>query len=93
MDEIQKLADRIRAEIPIADIVTETLPLEAKGERQTGYCPFHEDTRPSLIVDPSANSWQCWPCNSSGDSISFWMKKNGLEFSDAVSQLAKRLDH
>jgi DNA primase len=92
MDDIQKLAERIRAEIPIASIIAESETLQTRGKRLVGHCPFHHDTEPSLIVSPSKNSWRCWPCNADGDSIVFWMRKSQVTFEEAVNQLATRLD-
>jgi DNA primase len=45
-----------------------------KEERQglnIGSCPFHEDTNPSLSVNPETNLWQCFGCGMGGDVIRF----------------------
>jgi DNA primase len=34
-------------------------------------CPFHEDKKPSLKVYPGTNTFHCFGCNTSGDTIEF----------------------
>jgi len=50
-------------------------------------CPFHKDDTPSLSVDRKTNRWKCWGCGESGDSIDFIMKKEGLNFVEAIKRL------
>lgn len=53
----------------------------------TGLCPFHEERTPSFHIFKD-NRWKCFgTCNESGDSISFYMKQNGVNFIQAVKAL------
>jgi DNA primase len=89
MDEnTHQLAQRIRNEIPIRDVVSETVNLNTDGQ---GICPFHCDSKPALRLNRSQNTWACYPCELAGDSIAFYMRIHDVRFHDAVSQLASRL--
>ena len=45
--------------------------LKKNGKSYMGLCPFHDDTNPSLSVNPSENLWQCFGCGAAGDVIRF----------------------
>jgi hypothetical protein len=42
------------------------------GSRHRIVCPFHDDTRPSLVIYPPGGGWWCPVCNTGGqDAASF----------------------
>lgn len=81
--------DSIRRDHPIADVVVASgLQLRPMGGRLTGVCPFHGDTRPSLVVYPATQSYYCFGCGAGGDVIDFVARRNKLGFKDAVVMLS-----
>jgi len=60
--------------------------LRKSGIRLTGNCLFHEEDSPSFFIFPD-NSWWCFGCNQGGDSISFKMRLDDINFIEAVKQL------
>jgi DNA primase len=38
------------------------IPSKINGKTYFGLCPFHDDTTPSLSVNPATNLWQCFGC-------------------------------
>src|SRR5690606_5692872 len=62
--------------------------LKKNGKGYTGLCPFHEDTNPSLSVNPSKNLWQCFGCGTGGDIIRFVELFDKVSFPEAVKQLS-----
>lgn len=56
--------------------------------RATACCPFHQDSTPSFLINAD-NTFKCFSCGKSGDSIQFLMELNGLGFKDAVNQLTR----
>jgi DNA primase len=84
--------DEIKARLDIVDIVSESVQLRRSGKNYTGFCPFHPNTRtPSFVVFPETGTWRCFgQCNDGGDIFSFTMKKQGLDFAEALKYLAEK---
>lgn len=53
-------------------------------------CPFHPDKTPSFKYYPKDNTWHCFSCGTSKDTIDFIMKKEGLTFIEAVKYLVNK---
>ncbi|HEX9017967.1 MAG TPA: DNA primase [Anaerolineaceae bacterium] len=86
------VVDDIKARIDIVDLVSESVQLRRTGKNYTGFCPFHPNSRtPAFVVFPDSGTWRCFgQCNEGGDIFKFLMKKDGLDFSQALQALAQR---
>ena len=85
--------DDIKARIDIVDLASEAgVKLRRSGRTQTGFCPFHPNTRtPAFVIWPETGTWRCFgECNDGGDIFKFVMKKEGIEFKEALQRLAER---
>lgn len=82
--------DRVRQAVDIVDLIGSYLPLRRAGAGFAGVCPWHDDTKPSLNVNPARQSWKCWVCNIGGDVFSFVMQREGINFREALEMLADR---
>jgi DNA primase len=82
--------EQVRQSIDIVDLVGGYIPLRRQGRNFVGICPWHDDSRPSLNVNPQRQSWKCWVCDIGGDVFSFVMKAEGLEFREALELLAEK---
>ncbi len=82
--------EQIRQAIDIVDLVGSYITLRRQGRGYVGICPWHDDTRPSLQVNPERQSFKCWVCDIGGDIFSFVMKAEGVEFREALELLAER---
>ena len=84
--------DEIKNRIDIVDLISETVQLRRSGKNYTGFCPFHSNTKtPAFVVFPETGTWRCFgQCNEGGDIFGFVMKKEGWDFSEALSTLAER---
>ena len=82
--------EQIRQAIDIVELVGSYLPLTRQGTSFKGLCPFHDDTRPSLDVNPNRQSWRCWVCDKGGDIFSFVQQREGVGFREALELLAER---
>ncbi|MDA0832189.1 MAG: DNA primase [Planctomycetota bacterium] len=82
----------LRSRTNLVDLVSESLALvpQSGGSVFKGLCPWHEDRSPSLCVYPDRQSWRCWVCNDGGDCFSWIMKREGLNFPEAMELLAQR---
>ncbi|MEO5986047.1 MAG: DNA primase, partial [Candidatus Limnocylindria bacterium] len=71
-------------------MVGETVALKRAGTVQKGLCPFHAEKTPSFIVTPDRETWHCFGCGEHGDIFTFVMRRDGLDFREALSRLADR---
>ncbi len=83
-EQIQAIKERI----DFLDLVRRYVSLRQAGERWMGVCPFHQESQPSLSVHPERGLFYCFGCHASGDVIDFYSQINGLDFVEAVRELA-----
>ncbi len=79
----------IKEKLNIAEIVRRYVDLKQNGSRFVAPCPFHQETKPSFSVDPEKGYFHCFGCQASGDIFEFYSRINGLEFKEALEQLAE----
>ncbi len=86
------VTDEIKNRIDIVDIVSETVKLRRSGKSLSGFCPFHPNSRtPAFVVFPDTGTWRCFgQCNEGGDIFKYVMKREGMDFSQALKYLAER---
>ncbi len=85
--------DEIKSKIDITDLVSEAgVQLRHAGKNYTGFCPFHDNKHtPAFVVWPESGTWRCFgQCNEGGDIFKFIMKRENLEFKEALNKLAAR---
>jgi DNA primase len=87
------IVDEIKSRVDIVDLVSEAgVKLRHAGKNYTGFCPFHENKKtPAFVVWPESGTWRCFgQCNEGGDIFKFVMKRENLEFKEALNKLAAR---
>ncbi|MFM8290797.1 MAG: DNA primase, partial [Planctomycetia bacterium] len=84
------LKERVRDAVDIAEVVGSYISLRRQGKAMVGLCPWHDDARPSLQVNPERQTFRCWVCDIGGDVFSFLMRMEKVEFREALEQLAER---
>jgi DNA primase len=84
------IKEQVREATDIVELVGTYLSLRRQGRSLVGLCPWHDDSKPSLTVNPDRQTFRCWVCNIGGDVFSFLMKMERIEFPDALEQLASR---
>jgi DNA primase len=81
---------RVQQANDIVDVIGEHVSLKRKGREWLGLCPFHEDHRPSMYVNPDKQIYKCFACGAGGDVLKFVQMREGLTFPQAIERLAER---
>ncbi|GKV68056.1 DNA primase [Sporosarcina sp. NCCP-2716] len=88
----EQTIEEIRSKTDIVDLIGEHVRLTKRGKNWFGLCPFHGESTPSFSVSEDKQLFHCFGCGASGNAITFVMDISNLPFTEAVVQLAHRLD-
>ena len=83
--------DQVKQANDIVDLIGSYFPLRRKGSGYVCHCPWHDDTNPSFQINPARQSWACYVCSIRGDVFDFVMRKESVEFFEALKILAERV--
>ncbi len=86
----ERFLEEVNARTDIVDLISSYVPLQKKGSRYWGCCPFHSEKTPSFCVTPEKELYYCFGCHKGGNAISFIMEQESVGFVDAVTILAQR---
>lgn len=86
----EDIISRVRDSIDIVDLISGYVSLKKTGKNHLGLCPFHSEKTPSFNVNPEKQIFHCFGCGVGGDVFKFLELQEGLNFPEAVKQLAAR---
>ena len=80
--------NEIRTSVDIVDIISNYLPLIARGKNHFGVCPFHDDHSPSMCVSKDKQIYTCFVCGATGNVFQFVKEYENISFIEAVKKVA-----
>lgn len=81
--------EELKYKCDLVEVISQYVPLQKKGGRYFGCCPFHNEKTPSFCVN---NGWyHCFGCGATGDVVKFVMEMESVSFYDAVKLLADKV--
>lgn len=81
----------LKSRLDIVDTISEYVNLNRAGSNFKGLCPFHSEKTPSFMVSPQKNIFHCFGCHKGGDSITFIMEIENLDYISAIRFLADKM--
>jgi DNA primase len=84
----QTFIQELLARADVVEIVGRYVQLKKGGANYSGLCPFHGEKTPSFTVSPSKQFYHCFGCGKNGNAIGFLMDYAGMNFVEAVKDLA-----
>jgi DNA primase len=85
----ESFVEELLGRTEIVDVIERHVELKRSGREFQACCPFHEEKTPSFTVSPQKQFYHCFGCGAHGSAIGFMMNYEGLEFVDAIEELAK----
>ena len=81
--------EELKYKCDLVEVISQYVPLQKKGGRYFGCCPFHNEKTASFCVN---NGWyHCFGCGATGDVVKFVMEMESVSFYDAVKLLADKV--
>lgn len=95
LNKMKRIMNRKSSDIDVEQaksvLISSLIDVVVKNGKQWSQCPFHADGQektPSMLINKN-NSFYCFSCSAHGDSISFIMKTEKINFIEAVKYLNK----
>ena len=85
----QSFIDDLLHRVDIVEVVDKRVGLKKAGKNYTACCPFHNEKTPSFSVQPEKQFFYCFGCGAGGNAIGFVMQYDGVDFPQAVENLAR----
>ncbi|WP_286221742.1 DNA primase [Marinobacter apostichopi] len=86
----QRFVEDLLDRLDLAELIGSRITLKKAGANYKACCPFHDEKTPSFNVRPDKGFYHCFGCGAHGDAISFIREFEGIGFTEAVEELAKR---
>jgi len=87
----QSFIQDVLSRVDVVDVIEREVPLKKAGANFAACCPFHSEKTPSFTVSPTKQFYHCFGCGAHGSAIGFLMDYSGMNFVEAVNDLAARV--
>lgn len=86
------VVEEVKQRVDIVEIISRYVQLKKAGKNFSAPCPFHTERTPSFVVFPHTGTWRCFgACGVGGDVYNFLMRKENLDFREALEMLAREV--
>lgn len=85
----QACIEQVKYTADVVEVIGKYIPLKKEGSSLLALCPFHDEKSPSFKVSQQKQLYKCFGCGKSGDSISFIMEHNKVNYIQAIKVLAE----
>jgi DNA primase len=75
--------------VDVVELIGHAVKLKRRGKDYVGLCPFHQEKTPSFHVKPDKQFFICYGCKAAGNAIDFVIRRDRVEFIEALKILAK----
>ena len=86
----EETIEQVRDSVDLVGLIGESVALKRTGSDYRGPCPFHGGSNRNFAVIPKKGRYYCFVCHESGDVFSWFMKRHGMSYPDAVRETARR---
>ena len=86
---LDELTRDVLAHSDIVGTISSYIHLTRKGRNYWAVCPFHDDSNPSISVNPEKRMWKCWVCGFGGTEISFVQRYEKITYFEALKKVAE----
>lgn len=86
----QSFLDEVQARTTMSELVSRRVKLTRNGREFKACCPVHEEKTPSFTVNDDKGFAHCFGCGFHAAPIRWLTEIEGLDFLDAVRQLAEQ---
>ncbi|MBH5322553.1 DNA primase [Aurantiacibacter sediminis] len=80
--------DELKSRITLSTLIQRDVKLQRAGREWKACCPFHNEATPSFYVNDQKGFYHCFGCQAHGSAIDWMIEQRGLQFIDAVKELA-----
>src|ERR1700679_3468508 len=81
---------RVLQATDIVALIGQSVRLKRRGKDFVGLCPFHQEKTPSFYVSPTKQIFHCYGCKAGSSVIDFVMKRDRIEFIEALKLLGEQ---
>ncbi len=80
--------DALRARTTLSTLIGASIKVEKAGREYKACCPFHNEKTASFTINDEKGFYHCFGCGAHGDAIRWLVDQGGLDFMEAVKELA-----
>lgn len=81
---------QIKSKLDIVDVIGSYISVKKSGRNYKANCPFHGEKTPSFMISSELQMYKCFGCGVGGDIFKFVQDIEGIDFVQAMEQLAEK---